>query len=198
MPLLEEFRQNLSGRFNNIMGYTVFFREAGKVVQSDDFIPEQPTAHQAVLRSITAELAESGTVTYPRAKKDSKGGWSILLTDAGEAYVYAFFISQFEKAEPGRRVGVDTAHKPGTLVIIDPAGPRDSVGGYHPGYWFMDQYATFLEENQRTLFTQTAHQIEHNIPSENYSLNSDGSVSIHIQETGKTATISLTCRAAWV
>jgi hypothetical protein len=180
------------------MSYTVFFKEAKLIVRADNFINEQPVAHRAVLKTIADELAAQGTITHPQAKRNSKGDWSLLLVDNGDAYVYTLFISTFERAETNREVKTEAPQKKGVLTIIDPSGPRDSVGGSHPGYWFVEQYVNFLEENQRALFTETVHQIEHNIPSKNYSLNKDGSVSIHIQETGKTATISLTCRAAWV
>jgi hypothetical protein len=180
---------------SSTMAYTVFFREAQQIVGASTFIPEQPLAHQDVLKELTDELAERGTITHPRAKRNSKGDWSVLLTENGEAYNYTLFISQLETAQAKPAVKTELAQKKGVLVIIDPLGPRDSIGGDHPGYWFVDQYASFLEENQRALFIQTVHEIEHNVPSENYSVNGDGSVSIHIQRAENTATVSLTCRA---
>lgn len=150
------------------------------------------------MKTIAEELAAQGTITHPQAKRNSKGDWSILLVDDGDAYVYTLFISTLERAEVNAEIKAPAPQNKGVLTIIDPSGPRDSLGGYHPGYWFVEQYVNFLEENQRPLFTQTVYLIEHNIPSENYSLNSDGSVSIHIKKKGDAVTISLTCRAAWV
>ena len=180
------------------MAYTVFFREAKQLFGADNFIREQLVAHQAVLKTIADELAAQGTITHPQAKRNSNGDWSILLVDGGDVYVYTLFISTLERSEVRADVKAPVPQNRGVLAVIDPSGPRDSPGGYHPGYWSVEQYVNFLEENQRPLFTQTVYQILHNIPSENYSLNGDGSVSIHIKKTEKKVTVSVMCRAAWV
>jgi hypothetical protein len=172
------------------MAYTVFFREPKRIVKADDFIRQQPIVHQAVLSAIADDLAASGKIGHPRAKKNSNGDWSVLLIDNGDAYSYTLFISQFERDEARQEAKAKAPSKKGTLVIIDPAGARDSVGGYHPGYWFVEQYVNFIDENQRALFLQTVYQLEHNIPSENYRTNGDGSVTITVG--------SLTCRGNWV
>ena len=180
------------------MTYTVFFREAKKIFTAETFIDEQPAAHREVLKTVADELAAHGTVTHPQATKNSKGDWTLLVNDDGDVYVYTLFVSKLERADVKHEEGTETPSKKGELIIIDPSGPRDSMGGYHPGYWFAEQYVNFLAENQKTLFVQTIHQIKHNIASENYSLNTDGSISIHIREQNKTFSVSLTCRAEWV
>lgn len=175
------------------MSYTVFFKEANQIFPADNFINDQPITHQELLKSIADELAQRGTVNHPQATRNSKE-WSILLNDNGGIYVYTLFISKLEKEESNNEIKIETPQKKRTLVIVDPSGPRDTVGGYHPGYWLTDDYVNFLQDNHRALFMQTVHQIVHNIPSKNYTKNSDGSVSIYIE----TPTILLTSRAEWI
>jgi urocanate hydratase len=108
------------------------------------------------------------------------------------------YVSKFEMP-PGQvkqEARADDVKK--TLVIIDPMGARDSIGGYHPGYWTVDQYADFLQENQRALFTQTIVEVKRNVPSENYSIQRDGSISIHIDKKVNTSIVTLSCRAKWI
>jgi hypothetical protein len=180
------------------MAYTVFFKEANQTFKADNFIDDQPVAHQRQLKSIADELAVHGTITHPQATKNSRGEWSVLLTDNGDAYMYTLFISRLESNEANTEVTAEAPKKKGVLVIIDPSGARDSIGGYHPGYYSVEQYVTFLEEDQSALFTLALHQILNNIPSESYTTNNDGSVSIHIERTGKTSTTSLKCNARWI
>ena len=75
------------------MTYTVFFKEAKQIFTADNFINDQPIAHQTLLKSIADELATHGTITHPEAARNSKGDWSILLNDNGDVYVYTLFIS---------------------------------------------------------------------------------------------------------
>ncbi|HYF68265.1 MAG TPA: hypothetical protein VD884_09015 [Ohtaekwangia sp.] len=180
------------------MAYTVFFKEGEQIFTADNFIHAQPIAHQSLLKSMVQELALQGTISHQQATRNSQGHWSVVLTDNGDVYIYTLYVSQLEKSEVNNQVSAETPEKQGLLVIIDPSGPRDSIGGYHPGYWSVEQYATFLEENQRNIFMHTLHQILHNIPSENYTRNNDRSVSIHIRKEEKTFTISLACRAQWI
>jgi hypothetical protein len=77
------------------------------------------------------------------------------------------------------------------------SGSRDSIRRYHRGYWSVEHAVDFFQESQRALFTQAVHQLLRNISSENYSLNKDGPVSIHIEKREKTTTVLLTCRAEW-
>jgi hypothetical protein len=179
------------------MAYTVFFKEANKTFIADQFIGDQPVAHQALLKSLADELSNLGTITHPQATKNTNGAWTVLLNENNDVYMYTLYVSKLEK-EAAPHVETPAVKKQGVLVILDPSGPRDSIGGYHPGYWFVDQYVTFLDENQRKLFLHTIHQIEHKVPSENYSENNDGSVSIHIRARANTSTTTLTCRAEWV
>ena len=179
------------------MTYTVFFKEANKTFTADTFIKDQPVAHRELLKSIADELAADGGIAHPQATKLANGEWSVLLNENSDVYIYTLYVS---KLEMDNVIHIETpvVKKQGTLIILDPSGPRDSVGGYHPGYWFVDQYVTFLDETQRELFLETVRQIERKAPSENYSVNNDGSVSIHIKRAGKTSAAMLTCRAEWV
>lgn len=179
------------------MPYTVFFRDEKRIVIADNFIGQQPTAHQDFLRAMTDALAASGTINDPRATKNSNGDWSVLVTDTNEdVYIYVLFTSHFE-AEAKNETEVKRPSTNRELVIIDPAGPKDSVGGYHPGYWSIDHYASLMEDEKRRLFLEVVNQVENNIPSGFYSINNDGSLSIHASKQGA-YTISVVCRAEWL
>lgn len=179
------------------MPYTVFFREANRIITASNFIRRQPVAHQQVLETMVHALAERGAITDPRATKKSNGDWSVLVKDTNEdVYIYVLFTSSFE-AEAKHETEVKRPLTKRELVIIDPAGPRDSVGGYHPGYWSIDHYASLMEDEKRRLFLEVVNQVENNIPSGFYSINNDGSLAIHASKQGAAYTISVVCRAEW-
>lgn len=178
------------------MAYTVFFKEAKKIFTATNFISQQPTAHRDLLQTIADTLAIDGRIAHPLVTKTTNGEWSVLLKDDnGDVYTYTLFISRFEREEANRKTEDEKPSEKRELIIIDPSGPRDSVGGYHPGYWSVTRYASLLGEEQRKLFLKTIDQIEHNIPSDYYSVNADGSISIHIDKQEKAFTISVACRA---
>lgn len=180
------------------MPYTVFFKESAKIITADNFIQEQPVVHQRVLKTLADELAEQGIITNPLATRNSKGEWRILLNDNGDVYVYTLFISNLEGAGVSPAGQAKAPEKKQTLVVMNPSGPRDSVGGYHPGYWTVGEYTNFLDENQKALFAQVVYEIENNIPSQNYCVRIDGSVSIQMEKKTETTTVSLNCRAEWI
>lgn len=176
------------------MAFTVFFREDNEVFPAGDYIPAQPAAHRELLQAMADALAADGYLEHPLATKTGNGDWWILLKDDnGDLYTYSIFISRFEQNETGTEQ--PSAKK--ELVIIDPGGPRDSAGGYHPGYWTVAQYASLMEESQRAVFLHAIQQITHSIPSEAYNVNNDGSISIHIHQPEKAYTVSIECRAEW-
>ncbi len=180
------------------MAYSVFFREAKKIFIASNFISQQPTAHRKLLQTMADTLAVSGRLVHPLATKAANSEWSVLLKDDnGDVYTYTLFISRFEQEERGGEKEPEEPPKKRELLVIDPSGPRDSVGGYHPGYWSITRYASLLEEEQRKVFLQTIDQIKYNIPSDYYSINDNGSISIHIHKQGRAYTISVVCRAEW-
>ncbi len=142
------------------------------------------------------ELAANGYLEGSPAVKVANGDWWVMLKDDnGNLYTYSFFISHFEQMKPDGKSENPTQQK--ELVIIDQAGPKDSVGGYHPGYWTIAHYTSLLGEDERELFLKTVDQIANNLPSSYYTSNSDGSVSIHINHQGKAYNIFIECRAEW-
>jgi hypothetical protein len=180
------------------MAYSVFFKEGKEILTANNFIGQQPIAHRELLQTMADVLSLDGRIAHPLATKKANGEWSVLLKDDnGDVYIYTLFVSRFEREEA--RSEVEAERPPGIreLVVIDPAGPKDSVGGYHPGYWSIAHYATFLDEAQSVLFLKTIDQIEHHIPADSYSANDDGSISIHIHKQESAYAISVTCRAAW-
>jgi hypothetical protein len=154
--------------------------------------------HQPILKLISGELAAQGATTNLRVNKNSKGEWTIVLNDNSDVYIYTLFISEIERKKNAQQGMTDIPKNKGALVIVDPSGSRDSVGGYHPGYWLTEQYVNFLSENQKELFMQTVHQITYNTPSENYTVNTDGSISIHVNRKDQSSIVVLTCLAKWI
>lgn len=178
------------------MVYSVFFKEGKEIFVPPDFIDQQPTELQDALQTIVDELSKTGRAAHPSATRLKDAEWSVLLTDNGSAYVYTLFISSLGQQHSGTAVN-NTPDKKRTLVIIDPAGPVDSVGGYHPAYWSIEHYASMLEDERQMLFMNTVDQINGGIRSDNYHINADGSISIHIDKRGGAYNILITCRAEW-
>lgn len=179
------------------MAYTVFFKEQNQIFNAQAFIDEQPIQHRHLLSTIAQELSSKGSTSNSLVSKNSNGEWTIVLIDNGDVYVYTLYVSKLELSVTQSEQRVES-EKAKTLVIIDPMGPRDSVGGYHPGYWSVDEYAKALEENQRALFTRAIFQIKQRTHSPAYSIEDDGTISIHINRKEKSSIIPLNCRAKWI
>lgn len=179
------------------MAYTVFFKEQNQIYKAETFINDQAVGHRQLLTTIAEELSAKGTTSHAQANKNSKGEWTIVLNDNGDAYIYAAYVSKLELPDTHTQPTPEP-EKTKTLVIIDPMGARDSVGGYHPGYWTVEDYVALLNENQREAFMQTVAKIRRGIPSEDYSVEGDGEISIHVNRKEKNWIIYLSCRARWM
>lgn len=179
------------------MAYTVFFKEQNQIFNAQAFINEQPVQHRHLLSTIAEELSTKGSTSNSLVSKNSNGEWTIVVNDNGDVYVYTLYVSKLELSGTQSEQRVNS-EKTTTLVIIDPTGPRDSVGGYHPGYWPEDEYAKALEENVRPLFKDAISQIKQRTPSPAYTIEDDGTISMHINGKEKSAIISLNCRAKWI
>lgn len=179
------------------MAFTVFFREENEIFPANAYIPAQLKDHRETLQTMADALSKNGILDYPTATKNNNGDWWVMLkAENGDLYTYSIFVSRFEQSETGE---IKTGQPPEKkeLVIIDPGGPKDSIGGYHPGYWTVAHYASLLEEKQRAVFLNTIHHIEHNIPSGFYTFNDDGTIAIHINRQEKAYAIIIECRAEW-
>lgn len=180
------------------MAFTVFFREENDIFPSTTYIGEQLQEHRELLQTMADALSINGHIEHPLATRTDNGDWWVMLKDEnGDVYTYSLFISRFEQQVTNVEIKIENPSKERELIIIDPGGPRDSVGGYHEGYWTIAHYASLLEEEQAKLFLKTVDQIEHNIPSDHYTFNDDGSISIHVDKQEKTYTVSIKCRAEW-
>lgn len=159
------------------MAYTVFFRENEEIYPTATYLSGQLPEHQDQLQTLADTLSIHGNLEHPFVSKNKNGDWWVMLkANNGDVYNYSIFISGFEQDET--KSESPTTQK--ALVIIDPQGPKDSVGGYHPGYWTIAQYASLLEESQRVLFMSTIYKIEHNLPSDYYSVANDNTILIQI------------------
>lgn len=178
------------------MNYSVFFREDKEIFSAGDYIAQQLKEHREILLGMVSDLAKNGTISNTIATKTANGDWWVMLkAENGDLHTYSIFVSRFEKDIESEIETKQTTKK--ELVIIDPNGARDSVGGYHPGYWTVAEFMLLIEERQRPSFLTTIQQIKQNIPSEFYTMNKDGSISIHIHQYAKAYTISLECMAEW-
>jgi hypothetical protein len=180
------------------MAYTVFFREGSKIFQADSYIQGEPECFHTALKALTQSLSLNGFLEGHRITKLVNGDWSVWLEDATEGLTnYSLFISSFENRDiPVSEPAV--VSKKRELVIISPAGEKESVGGFHPGYWSISQCADFFEPLQRKYFMEAVAEILAGIPSENYTVHTDNSISIHIYKPESAYSINIQCTAKWV
>lgn len=179
------------------MAFSVFFKEGTEIFSPSTYIPVQPKEHREVLQTLTDALIKKGSITHPHATKTNDGEWWIMLkSNNGDLYTYSIFISRFEQIE-ATEISQKKDLKKKELVIIDPNGARDSIGGYHPGYWTIAHYTSLLQEDHRETFLNIIHHIEHSIPSPFYTINNDGTIIINALKQKKTITISIECKAEW-
>lgn len=184
------------------MGRTVFFREGKDIFHTDVYIENEPEYFRAELKKIVELLSSNNGIEGYRAIKLANGDWSVWLQDpGGELINYSLFISSFESIDTQDQDSVVVSEMPSKkreLVIINPSGPKDSVGGFHPGYWVVDQYADFHEPIAAKYFMETVAEIIARIPSENYTAYSDKNIAIHIHKPEKAYAINIKCTAMWI
>lgn len=184
------------------MAHTVFFREGRNIFQADSYIEREPDFFQEALKKLAHSLSVNGFVEGYRAVKLANGDWSVWLEDPeGELTNYSLFISSFENTNIHNEDPVVTGKIPSKkreLVIISPIGPKDSVGGFHPGYWSVENFADFHEPIARDYFLEVVAEIMAGVPTKNYSILSNGNISIHIYKPKKAYTIEINCTAMWI
>jgi hypothetical protein len=184
------------------MAYTVFFREGRNIFQADSYIEREPEHFRRELKQIAGLLSSNGFVEGYRAVKLANGDWSVWLQDPqGQLTNYSLFISSFESTDTqdqDRAVVGKAPLKKRELVIISGISPRDSAGGFHPGYWSIPYYAGFFEPSQQRYFMETIAEILAGIPSENYTIHSDKEIAIHIHKPEGAYSINIQCTAMWV
>lgn len=177
--------------------YSVFFRAQNQDLSAEAFIQKQPTHFKDQLRQAAQMLSTTGKIQGFRAGRLNDGDWSIWLEDdSGERHNFILFISQFELSKE-QNIKKPT-QKTKELVIIDPNGPRDTIGGQHPSYWSIDSYASRMDAIVRDYFMNVITEIQFGAESKNYSHNSDGSVSIHIDRPDIGFGIHIHCQAKFI
>lgn len=83
------------------------------------------------------------------------------------------------------------------LVIVDPGGARDTIGGCHPGMWSPDDFASRLDATVRPSFYAVIAKIRAGETDSRYVHGADGSYSIHVPgPLGPLTAVS--CVARWV
>jgi hypothetical protein len=180
------------------MAYTVFFREGPNIFQADSYIEGEPACFQTALKALAQSLSLNGFLEGKRITKLTNGDWSVWLEDATEGLTnYSLFISSLENIDiPVSKLVIGSKKR--ELVIISPAGEKESVGGFHPGYWSISQCADFFEPLQRKYFMEAVAEILAGIPSENYTVHTDDNISIHIYKPEGAYTINIQCTAKWI
>jgi hypothetical protein len=184
------------------MERTVFFREGKNIFRAESYIQNEPEYFRSELKQIADLLSSNGFVDGYRAVKLANGDWSVWLQNLeGELVNYSLFISSFDSTDTQDNDPVVVGKVPSKkreLVIINPAGPKDSVGGFHPGYWSVDSFADFHEPIARDFFLEVVAELMAGVPSENYSILSNGHIAIHIHKPEKAYTIQINCTAMWI
>jgi hypothetical protein len=182
------------------MEHTVFFREGKNIFRSDSYIEKEPEYFRSELQQVADLLSSHGFIEGYRAVKLANGDWSVWLQDpGGQLTNYSIFISNLEPTNtPVPVIAEQIPSKKRELVIISPIGPKDSVGGFHPGYWSVDSFADFHEPLARDYFLEVVAEIMAGTLSKNYSILSNGNISIHIHKPERAYTIEINCTAMWI
>jgi hypothetical protein len=162
------------------MDYTVFFRENSQIFLSTEFIQKQNPIFQKALSEATKELSTHGELKMLQAGKLKNGDWSIWLEDEKREHVnFNFFISLFEK--PVNEQAFQKMEQSKQLVIIDPGGPHDTVGGSHPGWWSPKDYASRMDDLQRDYFLKVIDEIIEGAKSKDYTIRPDRTIEISLR-----------------
>jgi hypothetical protein len=178
--------------------YVVFFREKANAIKADAYIKKQPDYFSLQLEQAIHMLSTTGRIDLPRSNQLTNGDWSIWLEDEnGERHNYILFVSQFERPIEPIRTSTHLK-KIKHLVIVDPNGPRDTIGGDHPGYWSVESFASRMDAMTRDYFMNVISEIQFGAESKNYTNNSDGSVSIHINRPDLGYGIHVICTGKFI
>ena len=179
--------------------YVVFFREKTNAIKADACIKKQPDYFRLQLEQAVHMLSTTGRIDTPRSSRLTNGDWSIWLEDeTGERHNFILFVSQFERPDESIQTMSPSAKKIKQLVIVDPNGPRDTVGGDHPGYWSLESFVSRMDAMTRDYFMNVVSEIQFGAVSKNYTNNSDGSVSIHINRPDLGCGIHVTCMGKFI
>jgi hypothetical protein len=174
--------------------YSVFFREADTQVLSDQFIKSQLDVFQSDLMRASEMLATTGRIDGFRSGLLTNGDWSIWLEDkSGDRHNFLLFISRLEF---GAEHEPKSVSKPATrkrLVVVDPGGARDSVGGSHPGYWSLEVFVRGFDPLIRDILDEVVSDIEAGKSSRYFSRNPDGTISIHIDRSDLGGGVHINC-----
>jgi hypothetical protein len=127
------------------------------------------------------------------------GDWSIWLEDLdGERHNFVLFVSQLEvPREPAKKTQLNSPSAT-QLVIVDPNGPKDTIGGQHPGYWSIEEFASGMDSIGRETFMKVISDIKLGRSSEHYSKKPDGSISIHINRSDLGYGVQIYCEANFI
>lgn len=174
--------------------------------ESSTYIPLQPQWQRAWLEEMVNELLKSGRITHPDAQKTEDGKWSLWFRKDGEVAVFhVCYLARSDEAivsdfardlmNPDANKSAKPVSPSKHLVVLNPhyTGPNGQAGEYYT----IDHYAQMMDNIRRDVFLETISEIQNGKRSKNYTVNSDGTIAIHIHVSGGPYAINIVCTATW-
>lgn len=184
----------------------VFFIGTNNLIMtSEEFLMRNPFYKERLEKVINKLLLHRTLENDPRATKWANGHYTYVLeSETFQATTFTLFLEEeareIAKAEVPKLNPAEIQHKKrelGHLRIIDPEGSRESFGGYHPGYWSVEEYAKFISKSSGDYLLSIVPAIRKGIPSPDYHYEPNGKVRTHIDQNVEGVRIRVDCEAEW-
>ncbi len=175
----------------------VFIRTPTGPVTSTNFLESIKPYYHDSLKEASRQLIENGRIDGFEAVELENGDWSITLKHEDKTTGFVLYMSEVDAADEVVRLGAAPKKAQAELVIIDPAGQRERIGGIHPGYWSTDWYTAQVDPLVRPKFLAVIEAIRKNKPSRAYRRNGDGTYTIVIEDDGLPKEMHINCTARW-
>ncbi len=190
------------------MKFDVFFEANPSDCPSQIYVASQPIWQQSSLQLFVKELLEKNKIDHRDARRITNDRWSLWVRQDGqEAVNHVCYLakadepvlSDFAKMllSDAATPAIEEVRQPAMqLMIINTNSHAVSIGRadelLDPGY-----YASLMDLIQKEIFLKTIQDIQNGYKTNDYSLNADGSIAIHINKPEVAYGIHITCAAKW-
>ncbi len=190
--------------------FKVFFEQNPSDLVAAEYLKQQEEWQRAILKAFVNELESKGTIDDPDARFVGDQRWSLWVRAEGkEAVNHLCYLadeardlltplakSLLNSTTPAKESGETPATR--QLVIESSVVERDSVGGIHPGYHSIEDYASRLDTVQRPLFLQVIAEIGAGVSSRHYTRLKPDRFNIHIDRPDVGYGVHIHCVAYWL